>query len=83
MQSGNGFWINGGFFCMRREIFDSIKDGDELVEEPFQRLIQQRKLGVFRYSGFWQAMDTFKDKITFDRMEGRGECPWKVWEPSA
>ena len=79
MQSAN-FWINGGYFCLRREIFDFIEDGDELVEEPFQRLIPQRKLAAFRYTGFWQAMDTLKDKITFDRMEGRGECPWKVWK---
>lgn len=75
-----GFWINGGYFCMRREIFDYIEPGDELVEQPFQRLIAHRKLGVYRYDGFWQQMDTFKDKITFDRMEGRGDCPWKLWQ---
>ena len=75
-----GFWINAGFFCLRREIFDHIEDGDELVEQPFQRLIAERKLGTFRYRGFWQAMDTFKDKIGFDRMEGRGDCPWMVWK---
>jgi len=49
------------------------------VEAPFQRLIAQRKLAAYRYDGFWQAMDTFKDKITFDRMESKGDCPWKVW----
>jgi glucose-1-phosphate cytidylyltransferase len=74
------FWINGGFFCLRREIFEHIEDGDELVEQPFQRLIAKRQLSVNRYRGFWQAMDTFKDKITFDRMEGRGDCPWMVWK---
>jgi len=73
------FWVNAGFFCLRRDIFDHIEDGDELVEKPFQRLIAKRKLAVHRYRGFWQQMDTLKDKITFDRMEGRGECPWKVW----
>jgi glucose-1-phosphate cytidylyltransferase len=72
-------WINGGFFCLRREIFDVVEDGDELVETPFQRLIAQRKLAAYRYDGFWQAMDTFKDKITFDRMESKGDCPWMVW----
>jgi glucose-1-phosphate cytidylyltransferase len=75
-----GFWINAGFFCLKREIFDHIEDGDELVERPFQRLIAERKLGTFRYRGFWQAMDTFKDKISYDRMEGRGDCPWMVWQ---
>jgi len=79
MQDGD-FWINAGFFCLRREIFDVLSDGDELVEQPFQRLVMQRKLSVFRYRGFWKAMDTFKDKIDFDRMEGRGECPWMLWK---
>lgn len=74
------FWVNAGFFCLRPEIFDYIEEGDELVEKPFQRLIVARKLSVFRYRGFWQQMDTFKDKITYDRMEGCGDCPWKVWK---
>lgn len=73
------FWVNAGFFCLRQDIFDFIEDGEELVEEPFQRLINERKLRVFRYRGFWQQMDTFKDKITYDRMEGREDCPWMVW----
>ena len=74
------FLINAGFFCLRGDIFDYIEEGDELVEKPFQRLIVQRKLSVYRYQGFWQPMDTFKDKIAFDRMEGHGECPWMVWK---
>jgi len=74
------FWINGGYFCLRADIFDAIEEGDELVEKPFQRLIAQRKLAVMRHQGFWQSMDTFKDKITFDRMEARGNCPWMVWK---
>lgn len=78
----SGFWINGGFFVLRREIFDYIQDGDELVGAPFRRLIEHRKLLVYRHSGFWQCMDTFKDKITFDRMEARGDCPWAVWHRS-
>jgi glucose-1-phosphate cytidylyltransferase len=73
--------VNGGFFVFRREIFDYIKEGDELVDQPFQRLIAARKLWAFRWSGFWRCMDTFKDKITFDRMEARRECPWMVWRP--
>jgi len=73
-------WINGGFFCLQNGIFDSIEEGDELVEQPFQRLIKQEKLAVYRHAGFWQAMDTFKDKITLDRMEAQGNCPWEVWK---
>jgi glucose-1-phosphate cytidylyltransferase len=72
--------INGGFFCLRREIFDYVEEGDELVERPFQRLIQQNRLYAYRHDGFWKAMDTFKDKITFDRMEAKGECPWTIWK---
>lgn len=72
--------INGGYFVLGKGIFDVIEDGDELVEAPFQRLITRRRLSVYRHLGFWQSMDTFKDKITFDRMEARGDCPWAVWK---
>ena len=71
--------INGGYFAFRREIFDHMKPGEELVEAPFQRLIAARKLLAYRWNGFWRCMDTFKDKITFDRMEAKGDCPWAVW----
>jgi glucose-1-phosphate cytidylyltransferase len=74
------FMINGGFFALRQEIFDYINEGDELVDQPFTRLREQRLLATYKYDGFWQAMDTFKDKIAFDRMDGKGECPWKIWE---
>ena len=80
--SDSEFWINAGFFCLRSEIFDYLNDGEELVEQPFKRLIDKRLLSVYRYSGFWQQMDTFKDKITYDRMEARGNCPWMVWQES-
>jgi glucose-1-phosphate cytidylyltransferase len=72
--------LNGGYFLLRSEIFDYINEGEELVEKPFARLIQKRLLATYRHGGFWQAMDTFKDKIGFDRMEARGECPWMVWK---
>ena len=72
-------WINGGFFVFKKEVFSYIEDGDELVEKPFSRLIGDKRLIAMRWDGFWQCMDTFKDKITFDRMEARGQCPWMVW----
>lgn len=75
--------INGGFFVLKQEIFDYIEEGEELVEKPFERLIAQRRLAAFVWKGFWQCMDTFKDKITYDRMEARGNCPWMVWNTSA
>jgi glucose-1-phosphate cytidylyltransferase len=73
-------WINGGFFVLRPEIFQYMQEGEELVEKPFGRLISDRKLAAFRWDGFWECMDTFKDKINLDRMEARGECPWMIWK---
>ena len=72
-------WINGGYFVLRSQIFDYIREGEELVEQPFARLVQEKKLLTSPWQGFWQCMDTFKDKITFDRLEARGACPWMVW----
>ncbi len=73
-------WINGGFFVMRPQVFDYIREGEELVEQPFGRLISEQKLSTFRWNRFWHCMDTYKDKISFDRMEARGECPWMIWK---
>jgi glucose-1-phosphate cytidylyltransferase len=72
-------WVNGGYFCLRPQIFDEMRDGEELVEQPFRRLMAQRRLRARHHEGFWAAMDTFKDKITLDRMEAQGQCPWMVW----
>jgi glucose-1-phosphate cytidylyltransferase len=79
-RSSDELLLNGGFFVLRQDIFDYIEEGDELVERPFKRLIEKRLLSVYRHAGFWRAMDTFKDKITFDRMEAQGDCPWMVWK---
>jgi len=73
------FWINGGFFILRNGIFDYINDGEELVEQPLSRLIKKKKVSAYPHTGFWQAMDTFKDKIEFDRSYARGDAPWQVW----
>jgi glucose-1-phosphate cytidylyltransferase len=72
-------WINGGFFVFRREIFDYMHDGEELVVEPFQRLIEAQELVSYRYSGFWGCMDTFKEKQWFDDLYAQGSAPWEVW----
>jgi glucose-1-phosphate cytidylyltransferase len=74
------FWINGGFFVLGKEVFDHIKEGEELVEEPFQRLIRKQRVIAYPYTGYWQSMDTFKDKITIDRAYARGNAPWQVWQ---
>jgi glucose-1-phosphate cytidylyltransferase len=70
-------WINGGYFIFRREIFDYIKLGEELVVEPFNRLIKAGKLMAYKYEGFWRAMDTLRDRQTLEEMVERGETPWR------
>jgi glucose-1-phosphate cytidylyltransferase len=77
--SRSNTWVNGGFFCLRQSIFDVLHEGEELVEQPFQRLLARGKLHARKHEGFWAAMDTFKDKISLDRMDARGDCPWMVW----
>lgn len=76
-------WINGGFFVFKRQIFDYIKDGEDLVVEPFQRLIRDDELAAYRYRGFWAAMDTVKDKLHFDEMAACDNTPWEVWRRHA
>ncbi|MEA2763273.1 MAG: glucose-phosphate cytidylyltransferase [Gemmatimonadaceae bacterium] len=72
--------INTGFFMFRREIFDYIRAGEELVEEPFQRLIASDQLLAYPYDGFTASMDTFKDKQHFDELYAKGKAPWEVWQ---
>jgi len=73
-------WVNGGYFVLRKEIFRYIKPGEELVYEPFQRLISEGKVWSQRYEGFWQCMDTFRDKQLLDEMEASGAPPWYLWK---
>lgn len=79
-MSEGQLWINGGYFVLRREIFDYLEEGDELVGKPFARLIEKRRLATYQHAGFWQSMDTFKDKIIFDRLDAQGSCPWILWK---
>jgi glucose-1-phosphate cytidylyltransferase len=72
-------WINGGYFIFKKEIFNYIKKGEELVEEPFQRLLKQKQLTTFKHDGFWAGMDTFKDKLMFDELYRDGKAPWMLW----
>lgn len=71
--------INGGFFVFKNEIFDYIQDEEELVMEPFQRLIDERELIAYRHDGFWASMDTYKDKAKLDDMAENGKALWEVW----
>jgi glucose-1-phosphate cytidylyltransferase len=69
-------WINGGFFVFRPEIFDVIGPKEDLVNEPFARLIERSDLLAYRYEGFWEPMDTIKDKQRLDRLWEGGSAPW-------
>ena len=71
--------INGGYFIFKKEIFDYLRDGEELLHEPFQRLTQRRQLVAFIHNGYWASMDTFKDKQQLDDLYSRGNAPWEVW----
>lgn len=71
-------WINGGFFLMRPEIFDYMRDGEELVVEPFQRLIAENQLMAYKHEGFFRCMDTLKDRQVLEDMVERGEMPWRL-----
>jgi glucose-1-phosphate cytidylyltransferase len=71
-------WINGGYFIFRNRIFDYIRGGEELVLEPFNRLIEDGHLMAYRYEGFWRAMDTLRDRQVLEDMVERGETPWRA-----
>jgi glucose-1-phosphate cytidylyltransferase len=71
--------INGGFFIFKKQIFDYIKPGEELVVEPFQRLIKKNELLAYKYDGFWASLDTYKDKQRLDELATRNAPFWEIW----
>lgn len=73
-------WMNGGFFIFRRELFKYLNDGEELVEDPFRRLIEKEELLAYKYRGFWVAMDTFKEKQRLEDLFATGKAPWEIWQ---
>jgi glucose-1-phosphate cytidylyltransferase len=75
--------INGGFFIFKKKIFEYMRDKEELVIEPFQRLLGEKQLIGYAYDGFWASMDTFKDKQQLENLCSRGVAPWEVWKNGA
>ena len=77
---GDGAWINGGFFVLEPSIFDLI-DGDSTTweQEPLQRLAADGQLQAFQHRGFWQPMDTLRDKVQLEELWASGKAPWKLW----
>jgi glucose-1-phosphate cytidylyltransferase len=74
--------INIGYFVFRQDIFKYIRDGEELVAEPFRRLISEGQLMAYQHEGFYAPMDSFKDKQQLDDLYARGQAPWEVWKRS-
>lgn len=72
--------INSGYFAFRKEIFDYLRPGEELVKEPFQRLIAKNQLLAYEHEGFFLAMDTFKDRQQMEELLAAGVAPWELWK---
>lgn len=77
---GDGAWINGGYFVLEPEVIDYIEDDTVMWEhEPLKKIAHDGKLAAFKHDGFWQPMDTLKDKNYLDDLWQKGKAPWKVW----
>lgn len=77
---GDGGWINGGFFVLSRNVLRYIEASETVWEnEPLERLAADRQLSAYRHHGFWQPMDTVRDKIYLESLWSGGKAPWKIW----
>jgi glucose-1-phosphate cytidylyltransferase len=78
---GDYSWVNAGFFVMEPEVFDYIKDDSTVLEEePLFRLAQDGQLIAYKHKGFWQPMDTLRDKNLLESLWQSRKAPWKIWE---
>ena len=79
---GDGAYINGGFFVCEPQVMDYISDGDEVIFEraPLEKLAKEGQLHAYKHDGFWQPMDTLRDKIQLTELWQSGKAPWKKWE---
>ena len=77
---GEESWGNGGFFVLEPSVIDYLADDETIFErDPLERLATEGELRGFRHQGFWQPMDTLRDKQLLDELWARGEAPWKTW----
>jgi glucose-1-phosphate cytidylyltransferase len=78
--TGDGSWINGGFFVLEPSVFSLIDDDSCIWErEPLERLSKTNQLNAFKHDGFWQPMDTLRDKIVLENLWSSNSAPWKKW----
>jgi glucose-1-phosphate cytidylyltransferase len=79
-QDGDGAWINGGYFVLEPEVIDYIADDTTVWEkEPLEKLADSNQLAAYKHSGFWQPMDTLRDKNYLEELWNKDKAPWKVW----
>jgi glucose-1-phosphate cytidylyltransferase len=77
----DGGWINGGFMVLQPEIFNYLEDDSTIFErKPFETLAAQNQLSAYKHNGFWQCMDTQRDKMYLDELLASGNAPWRIWE---
>lgn len=77
---GDGGWINGGFFVCSPEILNRIaSDTTSWEREPMESLAQENQMSAFHHGGFWQPMDTLRDKLHLEDLWAKGKAPWKTW----
>lgn len=77
---GDGSWINGGFFVLEPSVIDLIENDETIWErKPLERLAADKQLGVYKHGGFWQPMDTLRDKMHLEELWASGKAPWKLW----
>ena len=77
---GDGAWINGGFFVCKRRVLDYINDDSTIFEqEPLTKLADDKQLMAFKHSGFWECMDTLRDKNNLTKLWENHQAPWKIW----
>ena len=80
---GDGSWINGGFFVLQPEVLERIEGDTTFFEKgPMESLARDGELMAYKHHGFWQPMDTLRDKNNLDDLWGGGQAPWKVWADS-
>lgn len=78
--SDSGLWINAGYFIFKKDIFNYLKSGEDLVENALPKLIEKKELLAYPYTGTWITMDTFKEKQMLDDRYAKGDTPWEVWK---
>jgi glucose-1-phosphate cytidylyltransferase len=79
-EKGDGAWINGGFFVLEPSVIDYI-GGDKISweREPLEAIAGEQQLAAYRHEGFWQPMDTLRDKMYLEKLWASSDPPWKIW----